>query len=227
MAAPSYPPGSYASSGVNPAGEPARQLVSAARLVSLLFWILGIAWVAWSAYAAAVLSTIGFGASWAGVAYPLLFVVINLLTWNQLPHVEYEIEQKQYGAAREHLLLWGILGIIGGLVVGILLLVAYSKVDELIRWQSYPGGASGPVSTGPYPPGATVYAPPSAPVYPVSPSAPVAGGPAAGPLGSSPAAAPPAAATAYAAPQCPRCGRPATWIPQYGRWYCYPDQMYI
>jgi hypothetical protein len=29
------------------------------------------------------------------------------------------------------------------------------------------------------------------------------------------------------APNCPRCGRPAQWIPQYGRFYCPTDQQYI
>lgn len=26
---------------------------------------------------------------------------------------------------------------------------------------------------------------------------------------------------------CPYCGKPATWIPQYQRWYCYNCQRYI
>jgi len=26
---------------------------------------------------------------------------------------------------------------------------------------------------------------------------------------------------------CPYCGKPATWIPQYRRWYCYNCQRYI
>jgi sporulation protein YlmC with PRC-barrel domain len=26
---------------------------------------------------------------------------------------------------------------------------------------------------------------------------------------------------------CPYCGRPATWIPQYQRWYCYHCKRYI
>jgi len=26
---------------------------------------------------------------------------------------------------------------------------------------------------------------------------------------------------------CPYCGKPATWIPQYQRWYCYNCQKYI
>lgn len=26
---------------------------------------------------------------------------------------------------------------------------------------------------------------------------------------------------------CPYCGKPATWIPQYQRWYCYNCQRYL
>ncbi|MEM2475441.1 MAG: PRC-barrel domain-containing protein [Thermofilaceae archaeon] len=26
---------------------------------------------------------------------------------------------------------------------------------------------------------------------------------------------------------CPYCGKPAVWIPQYQRWYCYNCQMYV
>ncbi|MGQ9479403.1 MAG: PRC-barrel domain-containing protein [Thermoproteota archaeon] len=30
-----------------------------------------------------------------------------------------------------------------------------------------------------------------------------------------------------AAPTCPRCGKPATWIPQYKRYYCYNCKQYL
>jgi sporulation protein YlmC with PRC-barrel domain len=57
-----------------------------------------------------------------------------------------------------------------------------------------------------------------------------------------PAIAPPAAAVPTPQPEqkpklpffrkteqkiCPYCGKPATWIPQYQRWYCYNCQRYI
>jgi sporulation protein YlmC with PRC-barrel domain len=35
------------------------------------------------------------------------------------------------------------------------------------------------------------------------------------------------AAGAAATPNCPICGKPATWIPQYQRWYCYNDKKYL
>ncbi|MCI4369506.1 MAG: hypothetical protein L3K09_08100 [Thermoplasmata archaeon] len=28
-------------------------------------------------------------------------------------------------------------------------------------------------------------------------------------------------------PFCPKCGRPATYIAQYSRYYCYSDQLYV
>jgi len=28
-------------------------------------------------------------------------------------------------------------------------------------------------------------------------------------------------------PLCPTCNQPLTWIPQYGRWYCYNDKKYV
>ena len=30
----------------------------------------------------------------------------------------------------------------------------------------------------------------------------------------------------YASQNCPRCGRPMTFIGQYNRWYCYPCRQY-
>ena len=29
------------------------------------------------------------------------------------------------------------------------------------------------------------------------------------------------------APMCPKCGRPANWVEQYKRWYCYDCKEYL
>jgi len=43
-----------------------------------------------------------------------------------------------------------------------------------------------------------------------------------------PAAAPPMApAPVPATPVCPKCGKPTTYIAQYGRYYCYTDAVYV
>lgn len=46
---------------------------------------------------------------------------------------------------------------------------------------------------------------------------------------SAPAAAAPASSPAPSgtAPACPKCGRPATFIAQYNRYYCYPCSQYV
>jgi hypothetical protein len=35
------------------------------------------------------------------------------------------------------------------------------------------------------------------------------------------------APVAPAAVNCPTCGKPATWVAQYNRYYCYTDQKYV
>jgi hypothetical protein len=38
---------------------------------------------------------------------------------------------------------------------------------------------------------------------------------------------PPPPAAAPAAPNCPKCGKPTAYIAQYGRYYCYADNLYV
>ena len=45
------------------------------------------------------------------------------------------------------------------------------------------------------------------------------------PMAAPPPAAPPPVA-APAAPFCVKCGKPTTYIAQYGRYYCYADNLY-
>ena len=49
--------------------------------------------------------------------------------------------------------------------------------------------------------------------------------PAAAPAVAAAPAPPPVAAPA--APLCARCGKPTTYIAQYGRYYCYADNLYV
>jgi hypothetical protein len=37
----------------------------------------------------------------------------------------------------------------------------------------------------------------------------------------------PLPASGGSAPYCPKCGNPATWVPQSNRWYCQKDQQYL
>jgi hypothetical protein len=101
--------------------------------------------------------------------------------------------------------------ILGGIIVGIFLLIAWLKFDPLIT-------ASRNQAMGGQMP------PPGAPPAYGAPPPPVA--PMAAPMPSAPAPPPPAPG-AQAAPNCPTCGNPTTYVPQYGRYYCYNCKQYV
>lgn len=71
--------------------------------------------------------------------------------------------------------------------------------------------------------------PPAIVPEPVMAPAPSMGspGPAAMPAPSASPAAMPAPAATPSGMNCPKCGRPATYIPQYARYYCYNCQQYV
>ncbi len=77
--------------------------------------------------------------------------------------------------------------------------------------------------------------PPAAPYYYAQPAYGAPGYPPQGYPPQQPAAgqpaptaptAPGAPAAPYQAPACYVCGTGLTWVPQYGRWYCYRCQAY-
>jgi len=50
---------------------------------------------------------------------------------------------------------------------------------------------------------------------------------AAQPVAAQQVATQPGAAATPAVVLCPKCGKPATYIPQYQRYYCYTDKRYV
>ncbi|HEV8049642.1 MAG TPA: hypothetical protein VGP88_03510 [Thermoplasmata archaeon] len=141
-----------------------------------------------------------------------------------------------FAGARGPTLLLGIIGLIfGGLIVGILYIVAYVKLgdaeSETHQLGGWPGGGAPHYGYPGHPaygyPGPSGYGYPGQPGYgyPYAygggapygrPGAPTAGG--------VPYSPPPSAPIATT---CPRCGRPATYIAQYGRSYCYSCTQYV
>jgi hypothetical protein len=214
------------------------------RIIALIFGILtflgGLAYVALTIFAYencnAALS--GFGSycngalGWLliGPIYVFLIGVMYILIYIKLKDIEGMMDRRQYEQAKSSALIWMILGFIFGIIVGIFVLIAYLKFDALISWQR--SGFPGP-SQSMYPPAygqpapATPYAQPAAaPAYspPVMAPTPTPA-PATPPMAAPPmpAAAPPPPAV----PNCARCGRPTTYIAQYGRYYCYSCQQYV
>jgi len=189
-----------------------RTMLHIARILAIIVGILallgGIAYVAAVAYLSSLCSSSGGGAycgnafagAIIGAIYIVIWGVVAIVVYLQMRSIEGKVNAHQYEAAKSQTLIWMILGFIFGIILGIILLIAYLKFDPVINWQRSQGAGAAPVA--PY------TAPP--PVAP-APSA----------------ATPPAAAPAAAAPFCTKCGKPTTFIPQSGRYYCYTYNLYV
>ena len=115
-----------------PAGEPPgvgtiRTMLNVTKLLSLIF---GILWIL--AGIGTIVATFGYGIV---TAIPLIiFGIIDLIIWKQVSNIQELVDQGKYREAKDKTLIWMILGfILGGVIIGILLLIAYLKYDEVIR----------------------------------------------------------------------------------------------
>jgi hypothetical protein len=197
-----------------PEAQSIKSMLHIVRILAVIFGILlflaGISYAAVIAWAYSNCSAVGLsgycnGAIGFALVFPILIIiwgVVDFVIYMQMKEIEALVNQRKYEQAKGKTLIWMILGfIIGGILLGILLLIAYLKYDPLINWQRGQGGMA-PAYGAPPPPGAPppMMAPP--------------------PPQAAPAAAP-------AVPNCPICGRPTTYIAQYGRYYCYTDARYV
>ncbi|MGI0129819.1 MAG: hypothetical protein ACREEC_06675, partial [Thermoplasmata archaeon] len=202
-----------------PEAQSIKSMLHLARLLALVFGILillgGVIYVAWVAYLSTICSTfIGFdpycGGAVLAALIPAIYLVISglfiILVWMQMKSIEAKVNAHQYGAAKAQTLIWMILGFIFGIILGVILLIAYIKFDPLINASRAMSGGQPPQG------GQPMYAP-----------APPQGYGAPPPVQSPPMAPAPAAAV----PFCPTCGKPGTYVAQYGRYYCYDDKVYL
>lgn len=157
----------------------------------------------------------------------VILVIVPILMLYVTFHYCYQrVRDGDLSGARGPTIAMGIIGIfLGGIIVGILYIIAYVEIgsaeNELRAMGIGPGGTGsygGPYSQpygAPYGyglqssgPGGVVYAHPSSGPGAATYAHPSTPGPA-------------------APSNCPRCGRPATFIPQYGRSYCYSCAQYV
>ncbi len=139
-----------------PEAQSVRSMLHIVRILAVIFGILlfigGIAYVAvvYAAYAACT-STVGLycgGALGGLLIFPFFVViwgVVDVIIYLKMKEIEGLVNQHQYESAKSKTLVWMILGfIIGGILLGILLLIAYLKFDPLISWQrnQMSGGAA-------------------------------------------------------------------------------------
>ncbi len=203
-----------------PEAQSVRSMLHITRILALIFGILlflggiayaalvAISWAACTSVATNICFSLGFV-----LFFPILVIiwgVVDVIIYLRCKSIEAKVNSRQYESAKHDTLIWMIIGFIfGGIIIGILLLVAWLKFDPLITAQRnmMAGGGSMPPPIAP---------PPMAPA-PMMASAPAAGG-------APPAPPPPGAA---AAPFCGNCGKPTTYVPQYGRYYCYDCKQYV
>lgn len=137
------------------------------------------------------------------LGFGVVAIVFIFLVWMLIYK---PIQQGKYEQARSMSLIFTILLFVTlSIIPAVLLLIAYLKLGDAVREQQMP-------QAGYYPAGT----PPMMGTMPSATPPPMA-----------PMAATPPAAPAGPAPNCPKCGRPATWVAQYSRYYCYTDSQYV
>jgi len=104
---------------LHPAAETAKGLVYATSIITLIYGIIMIA------MGALFLIVI------VGVI-PLIFGIIDITIYSECKNIMRLIDERKYGEAKSKTLTWMIVGfILGGLIPGILLLIAYIKLGEV------------------------------------------------------------------------------------------------
>lgn len=184
----------------------ASEYLTAAKIVALVIGILELV----GFLAAVVFALLGFGFSWFG-GFLLVGSIVNLLLFIEIGPIQDFVDARQYVAAQARTRSWMVLGFIfSWLIIGVLLFLAYRRYAGLLQVQAK-------------------MAAPTVPFRPDSsrnPTAPLSAGPSGSAVARS-GVAPVGSSGAPGTPACPRCGRPTTWIPQYARWFCYPDMIYL
>jgi hypothetical protein len=186
---------------VPPSASTAKTLILISLILGLIGAVVLIAFGILYIVATAIYASpiTGYGAIW--LAFGLIGLIILYLVYTMCYK---RVQQGQYEAARTPTLIFWILALVTlNIIIFILLLIAWIKLGDAVREAQTPPMAYGMAG------------------QPMM-GAPMAAAPMAAPAAAAAAAAPPGPA-----PVCPTCGKPATWIPQYSRYYCYTDSKYV
>jgi hypothetical protein len=118
------------------AAAEARKFAYWGQIVALIFFVLMLLW---GFVTLITLSVFGLEIFW-GVFYIVIAIVDILILWLLKTTVFDAIDQGRFKEASDRLIIWGILGIIlGGVIVGLLLLLAWIKLQEVFQvpYQQY------------------------------------------------------------------------------------------
>lgn len=109
-----------------PEAETIRSLLTISSILALIFGIL---------YIIGGVFTLIFLVG----AILIIFGVVDLIIYSNINSIVRLVDEGRYAEAKSKTLTWMIIGfILGGVIIGVLLLVAYIKYDELIRAASRP-----------------------------------------------------------------------------------------
>ncbi len=118
------------------AAAEARRFAYWGQIVCLIFFIV---WVIVGLITLITITIVGFVAIW-GVIY-VIFGVIDLLIMYLLKSSVFDpIDQGKFREASDHLLIWGVVGLVLGAVIpGLFLLLAWIKIQEVFQapYQTY------------------------------------------------------------------------------------------
>ena len=92
-----------------------------AKILALIIAILLLVAAAWY----------GFTFNIFGAIYSVAAAVINLLLYMRMDEYASMVNNRRYGELRDNILIWAILAIIFGVIVGILLLIVYIELEEI------------------------------------------------------------------------------------------------
>jgi membrane protease YdiL (CAAX protease family) len=112
--------------------ESVRSLLAVSRTIAILFAALaGLLFLVFLAFAFLDL-LLGRGAGNVLLAvYCLASAAVNYVLWREIPQLQKLVAAGRWAALRDQVLVWGILGILFFVVVGLLLLVVWTRAELL------------------------------------------------------------------------------------------------
>jgi hypothetical protein len=137
---------------VRPADESIRSLLVISRSLAILLAVIaGILFLVFLVLGVVEAILGAVPTDFVLMVYALAAAAVNYLLWREIPRFEGLAAQHQYAQLRRQMVLWTALGLLFFLVDGVLLLLVWVKVDQLV-----------PVPSGAVPPPAAAVANPTA-----------------------------------------------------------------
>jgi len=110
------------------------ELLNIAKILALVFGILGFIIAAWSAWPVIY----GYWGSIIGGLYWIAAAIINLMLYMRMDEFSSMVKTRRYVELHDSILIWMVLGLIFGFIVGLLLLIVFIQLEELKKAVSYP-----------------------------------------------------------------------------------------